>query len=197
MDLATILESLPNPISFLKEALDFQQGLPPKELPKKEEGKKITLREHFNSETERNNLPPGLLYAVSGTEVGTTRDPLSAKSNKNAVGMFQHTPIFQKEYKISMEESTDPVRAATRTAEVLASLNKRFDGDWNKTVAAYNAGPTAIKKLGLENAPKETRDYVRNIASLLAGETPLRQPNKIFERLLDTELNNIRKQENK
>ena len=105
MDLVTILESLPNPISFLKKALDFQQEELPKELlPKKE--KKQTLREHFNLEELKNNLPAGLLHAVSGTEVGTMRDPLSARSLKSAIGIFQHTPIFQKEYNISREEFT-------------------------------------------------------------------------------------------
>src|SRR4030042_1182984 len=112
MDLTTILQSLPNPITYLKKALDFQEPPSPTPIPPKKQPS-VTLREHFNLEELKNKLPSGLLYAVSGTEVGTMRDPLAARSPKSAIGIFQHTPIFQKEYNISREESLDPAIAAT------------------------------------------------------------------------------------
>ena len=67
---------------------------------------------------------------------------------------------------MKVSNSFDPkanIYGGTRYLRILAT---QFKGDLRKTVAAYNAGPTAVKRAdGVPNYP-ETKKYVKRVLKL-------------------------------
>lgn len=110
---------------------------------------------------KEHNLPAGLLYAVMQAE--SAGDP-TAVSPKGATGLFQFMPATAKAYGI---DPLDPEQSAKGAATMFSDLNKQYDGDLDKMLAAYNWGSGNIAKYGMEKAPKETRDYIAKISKTL------------------------------
>jgi soluble lytic murein transglycosylase-like protein len=55
-------------------------------------------------------------------------------------------------------------------ARLLRNLLNHFKGDVSLTLAGYNAGPGAVARFGGRIPPfRETRNYVKRVNSLLAG----------------------------
>ncbi|MBK1719395.1 LysM peptidoglycan-binding domain-containing protein [Thiocystis violacea] len=114
----------------------------------------------------------------------------SATSPKAAAGMWQFMPYTAREMGLRLDGSTDERRdviASTRAAmDYLEMLNKRFDGDWELAMAAYNCGPGRVasaqeanRRAGKPtdfwslNLPNETKQYVPQIlaAAKLVAES--------------------------
>lgn len=115
-----------------------------------------------------NGLPAGLLNAVGHQESGWDN---SARSPAGAEGLFQFMPPTAKQYGI---DPNDPQQAAQGAARMYGELYKKYNGDVDKTLAAYNWGQGNVDKYGLEKAPKETRDYISRITSAM-GNAPVQQ----------------------
>jgi membrane-bound lytic murein transglycosylase D len=99
-----------------------------------------------------------------------------ARSNKQAVGMWQFVQFRGREYGLMQTPSTDdrldPEKATRAAAKHLHDLYAMF-GDWYLAMAAYNCGPgcvqRAVERTGyadfwdlrrLNALPKETENYV-------------------------------------
>lgn len=106
-----------------------------------------------------------------------------AASPSRAAGLWQIMPRTGKSLSLDQNwwyDGRRDVRQSTRAAlDYLESLNRRFDGDWMLTLAAYNAGKGRVGKARSKNAragkatdywslrlPRETRDYVPKIIAL-------------------------------
>lgn len=114
-------------------------------------------------------LPKGLLRRLVQQEsAGNPR----AVSPKGAQGLFQFMPATAKELGI---DPSDPHQAADGAARYLLQNFKEF-GDWNKALAAYNAGPGAVRKHGGIPPYAETQNYVQRIG---APDQP--EPVDLFE----------------
>ena len=138
-------------------------------------------RDYNYSDIEsRYGLPQGLLAAVSMQE---SRGNANATSPKGAKGEFQFIPITAKEYGILGQER-NTAKAAEAAAKYLNKLYKEF-GDWNKVLAAYNAGEGNVKKYKGIPPFKETQNYVKNVRSYLAfmnGSAKINQnPNDVIK----------------
>jgi soluble lytic murein transglycosylase-like protein len=61
----------------------------------------------------------------------------------------------------------DPAQNIDGGARYLRHLANQYQGDVVKTLAAYNAGPDAVRRAGgtVPNIP-ETREYVRRVLAL-------------------------------
>jgi len=111
-------------------------------------------------------------------------DP-TAYSTSKASGIWQFIPSTATYLGIEINDWYDGRRdviTSTQTAlDYLESLNKRFDGDWMLTFAAYNGGGGTVSKAmrknrekGLPtdywslNLPKETTNYVPKILAISA-----------------------------
>ncbi|HUB07827.1 MAG TPA: lytic transglycosylase domain-containing protein [Myxococcales bacterium] len=110
------------------------------------------------------NLPPELVKAVIAIE--SNYNP-SAVSAKGAIGLMQLMPQTAREMYV--DDPYDPVQNIQGGARYLRILINRFgDGDLNKVLAAYNAGPDAVDRctancvVGVPPIP-ETIDYVRRV----------------------------------
>ncbi len=119
-------------------------------------------REHIRAAAERYKLPEALLLAVMAVESNFDQ---RAVSEKGAVGLMQLMPGTAREMYVS--DALEPAANIDGGARYLRTLANQYDGDMVRTLAAYNAGPEAVRRAGGEvpNIP-ETREYVRRVVEL-------------------------------
>ncbi len=118
--------------------------------------------EYIDEAAVRYKMPPALVRAVMHAE--SAFDP-NAISVVGASGLMQLMPGTAREmYVKDIFDPKDNIEGGVRYLRVLAN---EFDGDMVKMVAAYNAGPEAVKKYGGQVPPyAETQAYVRKVISL-------------------------------
>jgi len=126
--------------------------------------KGLQYEPHFIAATAKYGLPAGLLSRLAQRE--SIYDP-NAVSPVGAIGLMQimpkhHPDLDPGELALDRAAALDPKRAIPYAAKYLRQLYDRF-GTWTLAVAAYNAGPTAVKKYGGVPPFKETRAYVAAI----------------------------------
>lgn len=116
---------------------------------------------------QQHGIPAGVLARLLYQECRYREDIICGKvvSSAGAVGIAQIVPRWHPEAR-----PLDPEHSIFYAARYLAQLNRQF-GHWPTALAAYNWGPGNVSKARkqhgdrwLERAPKETRDYVRQIA---------------------------------
>lgn len=103
---------------------------------------------------ERNGIPPEILAGIYGAESSFGRN--AGVSSAGAQGPFQFMSGTAKQYGVN---PYDLGSSADGAARYLKDLYSQF-GNWEKAVAAYNAGPGNIQK---GRYSKETRDYVPKV----------------------------------
>ncbi|CAM4009915.1 putative tape measure protein [Pseudomonas reidholzensis] len=120
-------------------------------------------------------VPPALLHALIKAESGYNP---KARSPKGAIGLMQLMPGTAKE--MGVKDALDPSANVQGGARYLKRMLKLFDNDITLAVAAYNAGPDAVRSRGGVVPPfAETRRYVptvlRDYRKLqgLADDSPL------------------------
>ena len=100
-------------------------------------------------------------------------------SPKGAIGLGQLMPATAKELGV---DPTDPMQNLEGAAKYLSQQLKRF-GSPELALAAYNAGPTRVARLGRVPNIAETQNYVKTI--LGEGQTTMATP---FDRAREEEL---------
>lgn len=108
------------------------------------------------------NLPSGLMTSVLRQESGG--DP-RVKSSAGAQGLFQFMPATARQYKI---DPFDPQQAAPAAAKELSTLYKKYHGDVDRTLAAWNWGQGNVDRKGMANMPTETRGFLTNVKRFLS-----------------------------
>ena len=111
---------------------------------------------------DREGLPRGTMTAVLTRE---SNGYPTAKSPKGAQGLFEFMPATAKSYGI---DPLNPQQAADAAAKELGSHYKRYEGDLQQTLAAWNWGSGNLQKQGIANAPKETRNFITWVSGLLS-----------------------------
>jgi len=119
-------------------------------------------------------LSPHLVRSIILTE--SQGDPRKV-SSKGAKGLMQLMPVVVQHYRVS--DPYDPVANIQAGVQYLRSLLEVFSGDLALALAAYNAGPTAVRKYrGIPPFP-ETEAFVLKVNELFhAAET--RPPFPLF-----------------
>jgi hypothetical protein len=105
----------------------------------------------------RYGIPHGLLDALIWTE---SRYNPSAVSSAGAAGLGQLMPGTARD--LGVRNRFDPKANITGAAQYLRQMLDRF-GVVHLAVAAYNAGPGAVSRLGRIPLNGETPGYVRNV----------------------------------
>ena len=128
------------------------------------------------AEIERRGLPAELALLP---HVESRYNP-AATSPKAAAGMWQFIPSTGRIMGLRQDQWHDERRdilSSTRAAmDYLQQLNRRFDGDWELAMAAYNCGPGRVESAQASNRrrgqptdfwsldlPRETQNYVPQI----------------------------------
>jgi soluble lytic murein transglycosylase-like protein len=116
----------------------------------------------FRRASHETGLPLSLLAAVAWEE---SRMNPHALSDAGARGLLQLMPGTAKALTIGAGNPDANIRAGAR---YLGQLLSRFDGNLELALAAYNAGPTAVARVG--GAPTlETLRYAKNIEARAAS----------------------------
>jgi membrane-bound lytic murein transglycosylase D len=158
-------------------------------------------------EIERRNMPMELVLLP----IMESAYDAFAYSHGRAAGLWQIIPGTGRELGLTQDwwyDGRRDLRASTDAAlNYLERLSNRFDGDWLKALAAYNAGPARIarseqrnQKLGKKTdfwslqLPRETRSYVPRLLALAEvvaapekyGQTLTVVPNRPYFSVVDT-----------
>ena len=107
---------------------------------------------------QTHQLDSKLLRGVMQQESGFRPCAVSAKG---ARGLMQLMPATLEQFKV--EDAFDPAASVEAGATFLKQLLDKYKGDVKLALAAYNAGPAAVDKVGAIPDIKETREYVENI----------------------------------
>jgi soluble lytic murein transglycosylase-like protein len=110
----------------------------------------------------QNGLKPELVRAVIQQESSGNPHCVSVAG---AVGLMQLMPSTARGLGVS--DPFDPEQNVAGGTKYLAGLLREFDGDLPKSLAAYNAGPAAVRKHGGIPPFAETQNYVRRIMGML------------------------------
>lgn len=103
-----------------------------------------------------------LLHAIVTVE--SAYNP-QARSHAGALGLMQVIPATGKRFGAS--DLLDPLQNLRAGTAYLVWLNKRFNGNLELMLAAYNAGEGAVQRHGNRIPPyAETRQYVAKVTAL-------------------------------
>jgi soluble lytic murein transglycosylase-like protein len=111
------------------------------------------------------NLSPTLLSALVWQE---SRWTPQAVSPKGAMGLAQLMPATARDLGVN---PADPVQNLQGGARYLRYLLDTFNGDIEKALAAYNAGPGRVRNAGGVPPIAETRAYVASIVRRISYST--------------------------
>ena len=110
----------------------------------------------------RYRIPVNLVRAVMHAESAFNA---TAISRTGASGLMQLMPDTARD--MFVRDIFSPRENIEGGVRYLRVLTNEFDGDMVKIVAAYNAGPEAVKKYGGQVPPyAETQAYVRKVLNL-------------------------------
>ena len=118
-------------------------------------------RSRISDLAEKYGLDENLVRAVIRMESGGKTDALSCKG---AMGIMQLMPGTAK--MLGVEDPYDPVQNLEGGIKYLSQLSDKYDGDLEKTLAAYNAGPGRVDSYGGIPPFAETQHYVKTILAL-------------------------------
>jgi len=107
---------------------------------------------------QRNGLEPAVLHGLIEQESGF--DP-SAQSSAGAMGLTQLMPGTAS--SVGVSNPLDPAESIEGGARYLSGLLKEFAGNATDALAAYNAGPGAVKQYGGVPPYAETESYVSKV----------------------------------
>ncbi|HVR43192.1 MAG TPA: lytic transglycosylase domain-containing protein [Thermoanaerobaculia bacterium] len=111
-------------------------------------------------EARRNDLPPELVAAIVQTE--SAFKP-TARSGAGAQGLMQLMP--KTGAWMGARNLMSPAENVKAGTKYLKYLNERFGGDQTLVLAAYNAGEGNVRRYGGIPPFRETRNYVKKVAS--------------------------------
>ena len=105
-------------------------------------------------------VDPKLVSAVAEVESGGDQN---AVSSAGAIGVMQLMPDTAAELGVNPYDMKSNVEGG---AKYLREMLDTFDGDVKKAVAAYNAGPNAVKAYGGVPPYAQTQNYVTSVLDI-------------------------------
>ena len=133
------------------------------------ESRRASFRAHVAAASSQHRLPQRLIESVIAVE--SDFNP-QAVSRKGAQGLMQLMP--DTAHDLGVANSFDPAANIEGGSRYLRRMLDEFHQDLSLALAAYNAGPSAVRAAGGVPRIPETIDYVRKVRSLL-GHSSLTQ----------------------
>lgn len=139
----------------------LQKSMSETETEKKDAGEKETLDQKISRYAQKHKVDPELVKALINVESGF--DP-QAVSKKGAMGLMQLMPETADSLGVSNPFNVDD--NLDGGVSLLSDLLKKYSGDIDLALAAYNAGPGQVKKYSGVPPFPETQNYIRKIRSI-------------------------------
>lgn len=114
------------------------------------------LNAYFKEAAETYQVDVKLLKSVAYVE-SSFRTGVTSKCG--AMGVMQLMPSTAKHFGV--QDAYDPYQNIMAGANLLSTLLKRYDGDVELALAAYNAGSGNVKKA--HGVPEYTRGYIKKV----------------------------------
>ena len=130
----------------------------PTEMSALERVNREKIEDMIREVSGRYRVDPALVRAVIETESNWNS---SAVSRKGALGLMQLVPGTA--HQLGVNNAFDPKQNLDGGVRYLHSLLERYNGDLDRALAAYNAGPHAVDRAGGIPQYRETRDYVQKV----------------------------------
>ena len=127
-------------------------------LHAKENGNRFTIQDMISRCATYYRLEEALVRAV--IKVESDYNP-SAVSSKGALGMMQLIPTTAELLKVS--DPLDPEQNIRGGSHYLRMMLDQFNGNLDLALAAYNAGPTAVRRYGGVPPFEETQRYLTKV----------------------------------
>jgi hypothetical protein len=138
----------------------FQWGRPPAYVDcDNVEARAKALNDTIRRYAHRHGLEPALVKAIIHVESCFDK---KAVSRVGARGLMQLMPDTARELGVRDEEMFDPDKNIEAGVRYFRRMLERFK-DLDKALAAYNAGPGAVRKYKGIPPFRETRKYVRRV----------------------------------
>jgi len=119
------------------------------------------IKSLINQSAHKYGVDPKLVSAVAQAESNYTPN---AVSDAGAVGVMQLMPDTAS--SLGVTNIYDPRDNIEGGVKYIKQLLNTFDGDVSKAVAAYNAGPQAVKNYNGVPPYAETQNYVKKVLDL-------------------------------
>ena len=119
-----------------------------------------SLSSLINNAAKKYQVDPKLVSAVAEVESGGRQEATSAAG---AVGVMQLMPDTAASLGVNPYDKRENVEGGAKYLKEMLDL---FGGDVKKAVAAYNAGPAAVKNYGGVPPYKETQNYVNKVLDI-------------------------------
>ena len=145
-----------------KPSNDFQKILE-SSVQNKKDPKSVSRNEIDNLITkyaDKNGLDEAFVKAVINQESGFNPN---ATSHCGAMGLMQLMPSTAQ--GLGVKNAYDAEQNIEGGTKYLKGLMDRFGNDKQLALAAYNAGPNAVKKYGGIPPYQETQNYVKKVLS--------------------------------
>lgn len=128
---------------------------------KNDKASKVEIDNLIEKYSNKNGLDKDFVKALVKQESGFNPN---ATSKCGAMGLMQLMPSTAQGLGVSNAYDIEQnIAGGTR---YLKSMIERFNGDEKLALAAYNAGPNAVKKYGGIPPYQETQNYVKNVLSI-------------------------------
>ncbi|MGB9577856.1 MAG: lytic transglycosylase domain-containing protein, partial [Halothiobacillaceae bacterium] len=124
----------------------------------------------INQAAQRHGVDPDLVRAVIKAE--SQGNPL-ARSPQGAMGLMQLMPDTAAD--MGVKDPYDPAQNIEGGTKYLRQLLNQFGGDYQKALAAYNAGPERVRQHGGIPPIKETQEYVPRVLNNLRESQRFKQ----------------------
>ena len=135
----------------LKEAIELKSKIDLK-------SQSTNIDELIETFSEKYGIDGDFIKAIIKQESGFNPN---ATSKKGAMGLMQLMPKTAQ--SLGVIDAYDPSQNIEGGVKYLKGLLDRFDNNQELALAAYNAGPNAVKKYGGIPPYKETQNYVKAI----------------------------------